>query len=99
MTPGSRTSPRASREHDAAQPEKKAPGIAFKDVWWQFRADIFSKEVQTSPTYSYQWMACQTGHIGLGMVAFFAVAGAGAAVFPTAVPDYAYLAAVAALAA
>jgi hypothetical protein len=99
MTAWSQTSPRESREHDAARPEQKAPGIAFKDVWWQFRADIFSKEVQTSPTYSYQWMACQTGHIGLGMVAFFAIAGAGAAVSPIELPSWAYLAAVAALAA
>ncbi len=52
------------------------PSIGWSDVWRQFCADILSKEVQTSPTYSYQWMACEVGHIGLGMVLFFAMASA-----------------------
>ena len=47
------------------------PGIGWKDIGRQFYADMLSKEVQTSATYSYQWVACETGHIGLGMVAFF----------------------------
>lgn len=53
-----------------------APRIGWKEIWRQFNADMLSKEVQTSATYSYQWVACETGHIGLGMVAFFAVRAA-----------------------
>ena len=44
------------------------PHISFWDILRQTRKDLFGKEVQTSPTYSYQWIADQAGHIGLGTV-------------------------------
>ena len=50
-----------------------AARIGWREIGQQFKADMLSKEVQTSATYSYQWVACETGHLGLGLVAFFAV--------------------------
>jgi hypothetical protein len=85
MTDRLQTSPEihSAREPKSQPPEPVAPpavvpvpGIGWKDIWRQFNADMLSKEVQTSATYSYQWVACETGHIGLGMVAFFAVRAA-----------------------
>ena len=44
--------------------------ITLCDILRQAKDDLFAKEVQTSPTYSYQWLACQMGHIGLGLLVF-----------------------------
>jgi len=44
------------------------PNITLSDIKQQIRRDIETKEVQTSPTYSYQWMADQVGHMALGML-------------------------------
>src|SRR5262249_18822411 len=44
------------------------PHITYREIWQQVKRDINSKEVQTSPTYSYQWMADQAGHIAIGML-------------------------------
>lgn len=67
-----------SRPHEPVAPPVAVPvpRIGWKDIWRQFKADMLSKEVQTSATYSYQWVACEVGHIGLGMVAFFALRAA-----------------------
>jgi hypothetical protein len=43
------------------------PVITGKDLRWQIWNDVATKEVQTSPTYSYQWMADQVGHMAVGM--------------------------------
>jgi hypothetical protein len=59
-------------KHEAKRSDPDAPtppDISFTDIRWQFEADIDSKEVQTSPTYSYQWVADQVGHMALGLVA------------------------------
>src|SRR5262249_39162271 len=47
--------------------------ISLLDVAKQLRRDIFAKEVQTSPTYSYQWVADQAGHVALGLLAVLIV--------------------------
>jgi hypothetical protein len=46
----------------------KAPAIGIKELAWQFRHDIFGKEVQDATTYSYVWLADQMGHICIGIV-------------------------------
>src|SRR5262249_24978674 len=43
------------------------PDITFKQIGTQVWNDLATKEVQTSPTYSYQWMADQAGHMAIGM--------------------------------
>jgi hypothetical protein len=45
------------------------PEISLANIRWQFTKDIDTKEVQTSPTYSYQWVADQVGHMALGLAA------------------------------
>jgi len=45
-----------------------APEISLSDLHRQVKRDLLAKEVQTSPTYSYQWMAAQAGHIALGLL-------------------------------
>jgi hypothetical protein len=44
------------------------PEISFDAIRAQVRRDVLAKEVQTSPTYSYQWMADQAGHIAVGLL-------------------------------
>jgi hypothetical protein len=48
-----------------------APQITIKDLLRQFKRDVYGKEVQTTSTYSYTWMADQVGHICLGIVIGF----------------------------
>jgi hypothetical protein len=48
-----------------------APLITIKDLLCQFKRDVYGKEVQTTSTYSYTWMADQVGHICLGIVIGF----------------------------
>lgn len=48
-----------------------APKITIKDLLRQFKRDVYGKEVQTTATYSYTWMADQVGHICLGIVIGF----------------------------
>jgi hypothetical protein len=43
-----------------------------KNLWDQFWADVYGKEVQTTATYSYTWVADQFGHICLGLIGNFA---------------------------
>lgn len=40
--------------------------LSISDLLRQFKLDIYGKLVQSSPTYSYLWMANQLGHIALG---------------------------------
>jgi hypothetical protein len=48
-----------------------APKITLRDLWRQFKRDVYGKEVQTTSTYSYTWMADQIGHICLGIAIGF----------------------------
>jgi hypothetical protein len=49
------------------------PNLRVKDIWHQFWTDVSGKEVQTTATYSYTWVADQFGHLAVGMmVNFFA---------------------------
>ena len=49
-----------------------APHITAKDLWRQFWADAYGKEVQSAATYSYLWLADQFGHLCIGIVVNFA---------------------------
>ena len=49
-----------------------APRLTAKNLWAQFWADVYGKEVQTTATYSYTWVADQFGHICLGLIGNFA---------------------------
>lgn len=44
------------------------PNITPQVLLKQFWLDIYGKEVQSTPTYSYVWMADQMGHICLGLL-------------------------------
>jgi hypothetical protein len=48
-----------------------APDLSAGDLWKQFWADAYGKEVQTAATYSYTWLADQFGHICIGILADF----------------------------
>src|SRR5881394_2748320 len=63
-------------DHAQAVPESgpQRPHVGFKDLVWQFWADVFGKEVQSATTYSYVWMADQSGHVCLGIVLTFLLA-------------------------
>lgn len=52
----------------------RAPALTFWMLWKQAFRDAQGKEVQDAITYSYVWLADQTGHIFQGFVAHF-VAG------------------------
>jgi hypothetical protein len=54
---------------DATAPT--APDLGPKELWCQFWADVYGKEVQTAATYSYTWLADQVGHICLGILINF----------------------------
>src|SRR5215468_8689835 len=55
-----------------------APDLTASDLWKQFWADAYGKEVQTTATYSYTWLADQFGHICIGIiVSFFATTVSG----------------------
>jgi len=51
-----------------------APNLTTADLLKQFRADIFGKEVQTTATYSYTWVADQMRHICIGILLNFILA-------------------------
>ncbi len=63
-------------DHVQAAPESgpRRPHVGFKDLVWQFWVDVFGKEVQSATTYSYVWMADQSGHVCLGIVLTFLLA-------------------------
>jgi hypothetical protein len=46
-----------------------APTLTSTDLWKQFWADGYGKEVQTAATYSYTWLADQFGHVCIGILA------------------------------
>src|SRR5690349_7793118 len=52
----------------ADRPPQNVGQLKFKHIWWQFRRDVFDKEVQSAATYSYLWLADQMGHIGVGIL-------------------------------
>jgi hypothetical protein len=45
-----------------------APTLTSTDLWKQFWADGYGKEVQTAATYSYTWLADQFGHVCIGIL-------------------------------
>jgi hypothetical protein len=49
----------------------RAPALNFWMLWKQALRDAQGKEVQDAITYSYVWLADQTGHIFQGFVAHF----------------------------
>ena len=53
--------------HPPVRGRRTRPDITFKQIRWQVWNDLATKDVQTSPTYSYQWMADQVGHMAVGM--------------------------------
>ncbi len=61
------SAPAKKAVHSTDHDDPTAPVIRGKDLRWQVWNDVATKEVQTSPTYSYQWMADQVGHMAIGM--------------------------------
>jgi hypothetical protein len=51
-----------------ADDHPRPPLITLKELWKQFKADVYGKEVQSAATYSYMWMADQMGHICVGIL-------------------------------
>jgi hypothetical protein len=49
------------------------PNITIRNLIEQFWADIYGKEVQSANTYSYTWIADQTGHLYIGIIVNFAL--------------------------
>lgn len=45
-----------------------SPQITYAELWKQFKADVYGKEVQSAATYSYMWMADQMGHVCVGIL-------------------------------
>jgi hypothetical protein len=45
-----------------------SPLITYRELWKQFKADVYGKEVQSAATYSYMWMADQMGHVCVGIL-------------------------------
>ena len=63
----------SAAKHSATIPfGPSAPELTAKNLWDQFWADVYGKEVQTTATYSYTWVADQFGHICLGLIGNFA---------------------------
>ena len=55
----------------STKPGPAAPPHYHKDLLHQFWADAYGKEVQTTATYSYTWLADQFGHICIGIILNF----------------------------
>jgi hypothetical protein len=53
-----------SRSHD----HPRSPQISYGELFKQFKADVYGKEVQSAATYSYMWMADQMGHVCVGIL-------------------------------
>jgi hypothetical protein len=45
-----------------------SPQITYGELFKQFKADVYGKEVQSAATYSYMWLADQMGHICVGIL-------------------------------
>lgn len=46
----------------------RSPDITYGELFKQFKADVYGKEVQSAATYSYMWMADQMGHVCVGIL-------------------------------
>ena len=46
----------------------RAPSVTWNTLVKQFCADVYGKEVQDPATYSYMWIADQSGHIFIGVL-------------------------------
>jgi hypothetical protein len=53
------------------QPVPAPPALTARNLFKQFWADIYGKEVQSAATYSYTWMADQMGHVCVGILLDF----------------------------
>jgi hypothetical protein len=63
----------SAAKHSATTPfGPSASELTPKNLWDQFWPDVYGKEVQTTATYSYTWVADQFGHICLGLIGNFA---------------------------
>jgi hypothetical protein len=51
----------------------RPPLITLRQLWNQFKADVYGKEVQSAATYSYMWMADQMGHICVGILVNYVI--------------------------
>jgi hypothetical protein len=51
----------------------RPPLITLTQLWKQFKADVYGKEVQSAATYSYMWMADQMGHICVGILVNYVI--------------------------
>jgi hypothetical protein len=52
----------------AEEAHPRSPHITYRELWKQFTADVYGKEVQSAATYSYMWMADQMGHVCVGIL-------------------------------
>jgi hypothetical protein len=52
----------------AEEAHPRSPHITYRELWKQFKADVYGKEVQSAATYSYMWMADQMGHVCVGIL-------------------------------
>ncbi len=55
----------------------------MRNIFDQVFSDLFGKDVRSTPTYSYTWMADQLGHIALGWITVYGVYMAQALVWDT----------------
>jgi hypothetical protein len=46
----------------------QSPHVSWAELFKQFKADVYGKEVQSAATYSYMWMADQMGHVCVGIL-------------------------------
>ena len=59
----------STAKHSATTPfGPSAPQLTLKNLRDQFWADVYGKEVQTTATYTYTWVADQFGHICLALI-------------------------------
>jgi hypothetical protein len=61
------SSARISLSSDSSD-HPRPPHITYRELWEQFKADVYGKEVQSAATYSYMWMADQMGHVCVGIL-------------------------------
>jgi hypothetical protein len=57
----------------ASDDPPQSPHISYGELFEQFKADVYGKEVQSAATYSYMWMADQMGHVCLGIILNLAI--------------------------
>jgi hypothetical protein len=66
MADNTSSAPRPVLADFTAHPQ--SPRITLGELFEQFKADVYGKEVQSAATYSYMWMADQMGHVCVGIL-------------------------------